>query len=162
MTFNAAIYSITRQKAPFSQIIAQLGISKSTPNYSFSDSITQTKICWANYAMTLNVMPSVEIPNHINGFCGYINYLQQYQIRGKLASNSEMLISQLLQTRQVLGIGLNPDQDKEGKGKQLILQTARYLDGVIFSNNSVYDSKGELLIGPKETYSNFLSIGNIT
>jgi len=102
------------------------------------------------YNLTINVMNAQDVPEHIDGFLGWLTAV--HEARGPFEDQGEQVWSNLMDwvatTRQVLGIVIEPHIDTASRCKSLVRGIAEFYDGIIFANDAIYLSTGQLIIGP--------------
>jgi hypothetical protein len=89
-----------------------------------------------------NIMPSTEVPNHINGFLGYISSLDQDENRKK---DTFYAISH---TKIVLGLVTNREFEDNHAIWNSLFKIADKYNGLVFVNESVLLPNGAVLVGP--------------
>ena len=95
-------------------------------------------------SFVMNSMPSDSIPNHINGFIGYVyNYHTHKNIE-----DLDDIVSYLEQVKQVYGIVFNDEIDFESNEWLIIKNIATAVEGVIFTCDSLVDPNDMVIFGP--------------
>lgn len=89
-----------------------------------------------------NIMEPSEIPNHINGFLGYIASLDNSDDRKERTSYA------ISHTKVVLGLVSDTDFEDNHKIWQSLFQIADRYDGFVFVHDSVLLPNGAALVGP--------------
>lgn len=93
-------------------------------------------------SVRFNVMPSSEVPHHINGFLGYISSLNQDPIRIKETSYA------ISHTKIVLGLVSDREFEQNHAIWQSLFAIADKYDGFVFVHDSVLLPNGSVLVGP--------------
>lgn len=93
--------------------------------------------------LTLNFMPSEQIPAHLNGFSGYAR-------RIGCADEDKLIytLSRIHCVNFVMGCIIHPGFDEGGQTLDFLLAFTRGLNGLLLVHNSVIDYDGEVLAGP--------------
>ena len=89
-----------------------------------------------------NIMPSTEVPNHINGFLGYISSLDQDENRKKDTSYA------ISHTKIVLGLVTDREFEDNHAIWNSLFKIADKYSGLVFVNESVLLPNGAVLVGP--------------
>jgi hypothetical protein len=112
--------------------------------------VKQFDMNWGAYSVNINVMHPDFIPEHIHGFLGWLAIVKE--ARGPFEEGGERAWTSLLAwvgaIRQVLAMVIEPALDADGHLKGLVRDIAGFYDGIIFADDAIYLSTGELIIGP--------------
>ena len=99
---------------------------------------------WDNLAITINLMPESEIPNHLNGFAGYVEYLSEQ----KSIPLDNSLIERIFETRMVLAFIVDPELDNQGRAEEVLGAITFNTKSLMFHSDAIYDENAKLVIGP--------------
>lgn len=112
--------------------------------------VKQFDMNWGAYCVNINVMHPDFIPEHIDGFLGWLAVVKE--ARGPFEDGGERTWASLLDwvsaIRQVLGMVIETALDSDGRLKGLVRDIAAFYDGIIFADDAIYLSTGQLIIGP--------------
>jgi hypothetical protein len=112
--------------------------------------VKQFDVNWGAHSVSINVMHPDFIPEHINGFLGWLAVVKE--ARGPFEDDGERAWDELLDwvsaTRQVLGMVIEPALDADGLLRGFVRDLAAFYDGIIFADDAIYLSTGHLIIGP--------------
>jgi hypothetical protein len=117
MTANAAIYAPTGRIIEREELctIAAGAMVETSP--APVGCAAQFHVAWPDCKVIINVMPPEDIPAHIDGFLGWIWAVRE--AIGPLDDDGEQtmvaLENDIADTKQVLGIVIEPEIDQEGK-----------------------------------------------
>jgi hypothetical protein len=89
-----------------------------------------------------NLIPSSEIPQHINGFLGYISSLDHDEERKEATSYA------ISHTKIVLGLSTDTEFEQNHSIWQSLFIIAEKYHGFVFVYDSVLLSNGAVLVGP--------------
>jgi hypothetical protein len=135
MPANAAVY-IQEEKINLDDVFEDV---KSDGGLSNSPSYYDVNI--NGDIVRFNIMPAKEVPNHIDGFLGYISSLDQDENRKKDTSYA------ISHTKIVLGLITDKEfEDNHGIWNSLFKIADKY-NGLVFVNNSVLLPNGAVLVG---------------
>jgi hypothetical protein len=98
------------------------------------------KTTWGQ--IKINLMPSENLAEHLNGFEGYI--------RTQLEDEDELIyvLSRLHYVLLCLGCEITHDQEKEEEVHDFLFSFNNALSGLLFLYDTVWDWSGEPLCGP--------------
>jgi len=82
--------------------------------------------------------------NHLEGFVGYVDYLSSLSH----TTPNKDLIKRISNTTMVFGIIIDPSRDKSGRAQNVVGAIAHFSKALMFYSDTVFDQKGEILIGP--------------
>jgi len=145
MTANAAIYSSTKKVIPVQKLREIVGHDNVSVKRSLAGDVSQILLRWSDCTIAINLMKAKEIPQHLEGFLGYINHLSGGHVDQRLAQ----LMQQVADTKQVMGLVIEPGLDTQGRCKRFVCVVTNYYGGIFFANDSIYDGNGILLLGPE-------------
>src|SRR5262245_58679483 len=99
---------------------------------------------WPNVTVTVNEMPSREVPGHLDGFCGYVRHTD----RGQPDAPGEQVLARIRHTRLVAGVVIEPGRDEEGRAEGLLGAMAYGLEALLFFGSALYDKDARLILAP--------------
>jgi hypothetical protein len=94
--------------------------------------------------VTVNVMPVDQVPDHLDGFCGYVYRLHRTQP----SPLTDSLIARIRTVKTVLGCVIEPGWDDEGIVTGVLLTLNELQDGLLFVHDSIIGPDGTPLVGP--------------
>jgi hypothetical protein len=98
---------------------------------------------WKGLTVRCNEMPQAQVPNHLDGFCGYVKNIY----RGKPDARGQQILDRIRHTRLVVGVVVDPKRDDAGRSEQLLGAMANGLDALIFYGTDLYDKDMKLILG---------------
>lgn len=108
---------------------------------------------WPDQTLVIHVMPSSEIPLHLDGFIGYVHWLC-----GNCGIEPNMdLIARIRATKLVLGCVLTPDPTGDDEGDQgeddnpvdaVVSSIIHSTQSLLFYGDAIYDERLNLIIRP--------------
>jgi hypothetical protein len=143
---NYAFYSHTYDALP-EENLRQLGSDCKFTVTGGADSRTFV-FQWPNVTVTCNEKPRKELPNHLDGFCGYVKHIY----RRKLDSRGEDILDRIQYTRLVVGVVVEPGCDREGRAERVLGALANGLDALLFCQSALYDKNSKLILAPDGSF----------
>jgi len=105
---------------------------------------SEARVDLSNVRLEISHMTdAAELDEHLNGFCGYVMHCKG----GKMDQPTFSLIQQILRTRHVLGMTIEPSFNE--RAIDFIRQLRARTNALLFLNSSVLDLEERLLVGPK-------------
>src|SRR5579871_1364201 len=147
MPDNFALYT-QRYGALPSERMQQL-VDRVTPEMTTAGQSVSYIYRWPDLIVRVNVMPTHELAQHLQGFAGYV---QQAIYQGQVPERGEQIIRAILRTRLVVGVVVEPDRDDQGRVQELIGRMCGGLHPIMFYGNALYDWIGRLLLAPNGSY----------
>lgn len=146
MPENFAFYSQTYDALPVEQMRqlageAEFAVEEQEGERSFV-------YRWPGLTVTCNEMPQAQVPNHLNGFCGYVKHIYD----GKPDERGEQILDRIRYTRLVVGVVVEPGRDEEGRAERLLGTMAYGLDALMFFGNALYDKDAKLILAPDGSF----------
>jgi hypothetical protein len=111
---------------------------------------------WPHMTITCNEMPAQHVPNHLDGFAGWVQRIYQ----GKPDERGLAILQRLRDTRLIVGMVVEPLRDDEGVAEQLLSTLSNGLDALLFFDSAIYDKNAILLLGPDGSFDEDAIIGN--
>lgn len=99
---------------------------------------------WDDLKITINLMPSDQISDHLNGFTGYVAHLAKQK---EIPVDAD-LVDKILDTKMVLGFIVEPGMDAEGRANEVLGAITFNTQSLMFYADGVYDHNAQLIIGP--------------
>jgi hypothetical protein len=103
---------------------------------------------WPDLKVICNEMPGKNLPNHLEGFCGYVKHIY----RGKLDSRCEAILGRIQYTRLVVGVVVEPGCDQAGRAEGILGALANGLDALLFCQSALYDKNSKLILAPDGSF----------
>ncbi len=143
MSGNAAIYSL--ESPPLPGVLEKLGpLRDMRTSYSEGSGPTQYAFRLESVTFTINVMPSDQMRQHLEGFCNYVLNLH----RSRPSDQTEALLAQIARVQTVLGIVVEPGFDEAEVAADFVWSVAEAMQGLVFAADSVFSPSGVPLVGP--------------
>jgi hypothetical protein len=111
---------------------------------------------WPNMSITCNEMPAPQLPNHLQGFAGWVQRIYQ----GNPDARGLAILQRLRDTRLIVGMVVEPLRDDAGVAEQLLSTLSNGLDALLFFDSAIYDKNAILLLGPDGSFDEQAVIGN--
>src|SRR5262249_39706633 len=99
---------------------------------------------WPDLSVTVNEMPAKDIPEHLNGFCGYVRHIYG----GQPDERGEQVLDRIRYTRVVAGVVIEPERDAEGRAEGILGAMAYGLHALLFYGSALYDRDAKLILAP--------------
>jgi hypothetical protein len=149
MTDNAAIYLDAQDPIPIAFVQRNAPFANVAPHPPGGAGYF---VAAAGWQMAINPMPAAGLPQHLQGFAGWIA-----QVTGGGATPAaQSVLQRLATTKQVLGCVVEPGFDAGGHARRTIASLAGAGKGLLFAHNAVFDWDGSLLVGPPGSPVGFL------
>jgi hypothetical protein len=103
---------------------------------------------WPALTVTVFEMPAKEIPEHLNGFCGYVRHIYN----GQPDERGEKILDRIRYTRLVAGVVIEPQRDEEGRAEQILGAMAYGLHALFFYGSALYDRDSKLILAPDRSF----------
>jgi hypothetical protein len=103
---------------------------------------------WRKLSVTCNEMPAREVPDHLQGFRGYV--LGIYG--GKPDERGEQILDRIGYTRLVVGVVVEPKCDTAGRAEQVLGALAYGMEALMFFGNALYDKDSRLILAPDGSF----------
>jgi hypothetical protein len=103
---------------------------------------------WPDLTITVNEMPAKDIPEHLNGFCGYVRHIYQ----DKPDQRGEQVLDRIRYTRVVAGTVIEPERDEEGRAERILGAMAYGLNALLFYGSALYDRDSKLILAPDGSF----------
>jgi len=111
---------------------------------------------WPNMTITCNEMPATQVPNHLEGFAGWVQRIY----KGEPDERGIAILQRIRATRLIVGMVIEPLRDDEGVAEQLLGTLSNGLDALLFFDSAIYDKDAILLLGPDGSFDEHAVIGN--
>ncbi|HZV06332.1 MAG TPA: DUF4272 domain-containing protein [Gemmataceae bacterium] len=146
MPENFAFYAQTYDSLPEEQMRALAGEA------DFAIEQTAEGRCfsyrWPGLTVTVNEMPAREVPQHLDGFCGYVRHIYD----GKPDERGEQILDRIRYSRLVAGVVIEPKRDKEGRAEGILGAMAYGLHALMFYGSALYDRDSKLILAPDGSF----------
>jgi hypothetical protein len=140
MIKNIAIYGLT------TEVPRPDTLQSFAPDAKISSlSPTSFRIEWENMAITMNLMPSSQIQQHLQGLLGFA-----LQMGG-----SEEMVKEFSQVKQVFGLIIEQGSADKTELRAFILGLSAEYNGYFFSENAMYSAMNRLIFGFPNSRLNF-------
>jgi hypothetical protein len=146
MPENFAFYSQTYDSLPEEQMRALAGEADFTLQQSGDG--RRFVYRWPDLTVTVNEMPSREVPRHLDGFCGYVHHIYN----GKPDERGEQILDRIRYSRLVAGVVIEPKRDEEGCAEGILGAMAYGLHALMFCGSALYDRDSRLILAPDGSY----------
>jgi hypothetical protein len=103
---------------------------------------------WPDLAITVNEMPAKEVPEHLRGFCGYVQHIYG----GKPDDRGKQILDRIRYTRLVAGVIIEPGRDEQGRAGQLLGAVAYGLEALLFHGSALFDKDARLILAPDGSF----------
>jgi hypothetical protein len=103
---------------------------------------------WPDLTVTVHEMAAKEVPNHLDGFCGYVTHIY----RGKPDERGKQILERIRYTRLVAGVVIEPERDKEGRAEHVLGSMAYGLHALLFYGSALYDRDSKLILAPDGSF----------
>jgi hypothetical protein len=90
---------------------------------------------WPDLTVTVNEMPAGEVPQHLDGFCGYVRHIYNGEPDGR----GGRVLDRIRYTRLVAGVAIEPGRDAEGRAERILGAMAHGLNALLFHGSALYD-----------------------
>jgi hypothetical protein len=103
---------------------------------------------WTDLTVTVNVMPTQKVPEHLKGFCGYVRHIYE----GEPDARGEQILDRIRYTRLVAGVVIDPERDEEGRAERILGAMAYGLHALLFYGSALFDRDSKLILAPDRTF----------
>jgi hypothetical protein len=103
---------------------------------------------WPALTVTVHEMPAKEIPEHLNGFCGYVRHIY----KGQPDERGRQILDRIRYTRLVAGVVIEPARDEEGRAEEILGAMAYGLHALLFYGSALYDRDSKLVLAPDGSF----------
>jgi Domain of unknown function (DUF4272) len=145
---NFALYSQTLSSLPDEQM--RVLATGTTPVVETNGEELRYVYRWPDLEVRCNVMPAEQLPEHLQGFVGYVAHI--YQGRIELDSRIRRIMRRILRTTLVVGVEIIPGRDEEGRAGEILGKFCHGLQPMVFHGNSILDHEGKVLVGGNGSY----------
>jgi hypothetical protein len=153
MPENYALYSHTYEELPDAEM-QRLG-GQVRPSSGITERGLTYTYTWPDLTILVNALPREEMPEHLKGFVGYIRHIYGENIPRR----GEKIIAQILRTRLVVGIEIQPGRDTEGRTEHLVGSMCGGLHPIMFHADALFDWMSRLLLAPNGHFDPAAEIG---
>jgi hypothetical protein len=98
--------------------------------------------------ITCNEMPPQNLPDHLDGFCGYVRRI----LGDDLGERGEQILKRIRHTQCVVGVSVEPERDEGGRAENVLGAMAHGLDALMFHGVALYDKEARLILAPDGTF----------
>ncbi len=146
MESNFAIYTHEPQTITEEEINLLLPNLKISVEKNFSGDISSFFIKHSAFELQLNIMPEIDLEDHLQGFAGYLLHITDHESYDNAPEELKEFLNYIVSLKKAYGcVSSGPVNDE---AIDFLLKLTAQLDGIYFYNDSVYDSDGDVLIGP--------------
>jgi hypothetical protein len=146
MAENFAFYSQTQDALPDEQMRGLAGDTDFTAETTADG--RRFVYRWPDFTVTVNEMPARMVPEHLDGFCGYVRQIY----RGEPDERGRQVLDRIRHTRLVAGTVIEPERDEVGRADELLGAMAYGLDALLFYAGELYDKDSRLILGPDGSF----------
>ncbi|MBU2714384.1 hypothetical protein [Zooshikella harenae] len=143
---NYALYSQTLSKLPEKEMLNLIHGIK--PIISSQDGNILFTYNSGSFSATCILMNQDDIPDHLESFTHYIDYISKAQEVSKDYIDS--IKSKILKTTLVLSINTIYNDEDEPIAEDLIGKLCFGLNPIVFFNDSLYDQNSKLILAPNK------------
>ena len=146
MSDSVALY-LPSDPPAFSFLSSLPGVDEVVITEGNEESPQQYKITFLAMAITINVMPSAGMPEHLQAFS---NYVMSLHIKTR-NSATQSVLERIASTKTALGCVIEPGLDKDGCVGGFLTSITKNYSGLMFARDCIFDSDGAPLIQPSRS-----------